>query len=254
MRFHFSGTCLLASPRLLRGRGHKERSESALALSLPRDCDKEGVVRSRTLGACNLQVSRCHHRFRDCQIFPALVRVGCFLSVEGSFLLLRLRTRSAWQVLYGSWLRWRDLFRPVVFTCALCSGTCWRSGLPSWIIPRCRCHCPGRYGGSLFVDGAEQSSWRGFWFGSPAPILHRCSDASTLSWGACLLVCSRLRGVLGARDVVPHLSSRFAGVVLTLPSIPFRVTVLRVPTMCDDSMVVASVNLQGGTASRFLRL
>ena len=42
------------------------------------------------------------------------------------------------------------------------------------------------------------------------------------------------------------------GVVLTLPSIPFGVTVLRVPPMCDDSTVVASVNLQGGTVSHFL--
>ena len=40
---------------------------------------------------------------------------------------------------------------------------------------------------------------------------------------------------------------------LTLPSIPIGVAVLRVPT-CDDSMVVASVALQGGTVSRFLCL
>ena len=60
--------------------------------------------------------------------------------------------------------------------------------------------------------------------------------------------------MLGARDVVPHLSSQFAGFVLTLPSIPIRVTVLHVPTMCDDLTVVASVNLQGGTVSRFVCL
>ena len=122
MRCLFSGTCPLAGSRLLGGRGHKECSGSALALSLPRDRDKEGVARSRTLGACNL--SRCHHRFQGRQIFPALVWVGCFLLVAGSFLLLHLPTRSAWQVLFGSWLRWRDLFLPVVFACALCSGTC----------------------------------------------------------------------------------------------------------------------------------
>ena len=82
--FRFSGTCPLAGPRLLRGRGHKERSEFALALSLPRDRDKEGVVRSRTLGACNF--SWCLLRFRARQICPTLVQVGCLLSVAGSFI------------------------------------------------------------------------------------------------------------------------------------------------------------------------
>ena len=41
---------------------------------------------------------------------------------------------------------------------------------------------------------------------------------------------------------------------LTLPSIPIGVTVLRVPTICDDLTVVASVYLQDGTVSSFLCL
>ena len=41
---------------------------------------------------------------------------------------------------------------------------------------------------------------------------------------------------------------------LTLPSIPIGVTVLRVPTMSEDSTVVASVNLLGGIVSCFLCL
>ena len=82
--FRFSGTCPLAGPLLLWGRGHKERSGSALALSLPQDRVKEGVVRSCTLGACNL--SRCLLQFRAHQIFPTLVRLGCLLSVAGGFI------------------------------------------------------------------------------------------------------------------------------------------------------------------------
>ena len=65
--------------------------------------------------------------------------------------------------------------------------------LSSWILRNC------------LLDGV-------FRFGSPAPILHQYSDASTSGWGSCLLVRSRLHGVLEARDV-PHLSSQFPGVV-----------------------------------------
>ena len=54
-------------------------------MSLPRDRDKEGVVRSHTLGACNL--SLCLLRFRARQVFPTLVWIGCFLSVAGSFIV-----------------------------------------------------------------------------------------------------------------------------------------------------------------------
>ena len=76
-RFRFSGTYPLAGPRLLGGRGHKVHSGSALVLSLPRDRDKEVVVRSRTLVACTLH--RCDRRFWGRQDFPALARVGRFL-------------------------------------------------------------------------------------------------------------------------------------------------------------------------------
>ena len=74
--FPLSGTCPLAGPHLLGGRGHKERSGSALALSLPWDRDNE-VVSSRTLGACIF--SWCLLRFWARQIFRTLVRVGCFV-------------------------------------------------------------------------------------------------------------------------------------------------------------------------------
>ena len=63
---------------------------------------------------------------------------------------------------------------------------------------------------------------------------------------------SRVRGVFGARDVVPHLSSQIEGDILALPSIQEGVTGLHVTVMCDDSTVVASVNKRGGTVSHSL--
>ena len=76
----------LAGPHLLGGRGHKEHSGSALVLSLPWDCDKKVVVRSRTLAACTLPWR--DHRLQGRQVFPALAWVGRFLSVAESFFLL----------------------------------------------------------------------------------------------------------------------------------------------------------------------
>ena len=100
------------------------------------------------------------------------------------------------------------------------------------------------------ADAEPYSRW-GFRFGSPAPTLHFFLDASRLGWGARLLDRSRVHGVFRTRDGVPHLSSRLEGAVLALSSIPEGITV-HVAAMCDDSMVVASVNERGGTVSRFL--
>ena len=77
----------LAGPCLLGSRGHKGRSGSALALSLPRDRDKQ-EVRSCTLKVCNLP--RYTHRFQGRCDFPALSQVEKFLSVAKRFSLLGL--------------------------------------------------------------------------------------------------------------------------------------------------------------------
>ena len=102
------------------------------------------------------------------------------------------------------------------------------------------------------MDGAGPSSRRGFRFRTPALDLLLYSDASRSGWGAHLLDHSRVRGVIGAGEVVPHLSSRIAGYLLALPSFQEGITSLRMPAMCDDSMVVAYINQQGGTVSRSL--
>ena len=99
-------------------------SGSALAISLPRDCAKEGVVRSRTLGACNL--SLCLLRYRTRQIVPPLVCVcgggggGVVLSVGCERLHCFFASPSEEAGDLCSCLRWKALFRPVVFTCTLC--------------------------------------------------------------------------------------------------------------------------------------
>ena len=93
-------------------------SGSALALPLPRDHAKEGVVRSRTLGACNL--SWCLLRYRTHQNVPPLVRGGgYYCRLRRASLLLH----PALLCLAGALctcLCWKALFRPVVFTCTLC--------------------------------------------------------------------------------------------------------------------------------------
>ena len=106
------GYLTLAGPHLLGGRDHKERSESALALSLPRDCDKE---RSSLISyPWSLQPMSVWPSIPGPPDFSCPYAGGMILSVAGSFLLLCLPTRSAWQVLFGTWFYWRDLFRPVV--------------------------------------------------------------------------------------------------------------------------------------------
>ena len=57
-----------------------------------------------------------------------------------------------------------------------------------------------------------------------------------------------------ARAVVPHLAYWFVGVVFDFAVLSDWGHRLRVPTVCNGSMVVASVSLQGGTVSRFLCL
>ena len=98
---------------------------------------------------------------------------------------------------------------------------------------------------------AKPSYCRVLRFGSPALILHGFRIRLRSSCGYRLLVRSRLRGVFMARAVVPHLASRFAGFVFTIALLSDCGHRLRVPMMCDDSAVVASVSLQDGTMSRF---
>ena len=164
------------------------------------------------------------------RIFLPLCGGRYFLLVAKGF-IASSHPHSAWQVLFCSCLRWKTLFRPVVFTCVLCVALVdsLASQVSSSLGPRRRCLCPGRLGRSLFVLCVKLSYCGVLRLESPAPILHRFSDSSPSSWGYRLLVCSRLRGVFVARAGVPHLASRFAGIVFDLPSFPIGVTVFVCP-------------------------
>ena len=70
----------LAGPHLFGGSGQKEHPGSALTLSLPRDSDKRGEVRSHSFADCKLP--RYHHRYRGRQDFSCPC-VGREISVGG---------------------------------------------------------------------------------------------------------------------------------------------------------------------------
>ena len=81
-------------------------------------------------------------------------------------------------------------------------------------------------------------------FGTPAPDLHLYSDASRSGWGAHLLD----RSVSGVWSVHINLLEMKA-LFLALKSFQEMVTGHHVTAMCDNSMVVAYINRQGGTVS-----
>ena len=138
-------------------------------------------VRSRTLEACNL--SQCDHRFRVRQDFPALARIGNFLSVAKSFSCYVYSPplsfdRCFWAPGFAGEASSGHLsshaHSAVAFDGALVSLT------TGAIVP-------GGAGGSVLVDGTGPSSRRGFLFMTPAPDLHLSSDKSRSGWGAHLL-------------------------------------------------------------------
>ena len=88
-------------------------------------------------------------------------------------------------------------------------------------------------------------------FGSPTPILHRFSDSSPFELWLPPPRSFSTPWCLRSRTIVLHLASRFVGFVFELALLSDCGHRLRVPMMCDDSTVVASVSLQDGTVSRF---
>ena len=118
----------LAGPCLFVGGGQKEHPGSAHALSLPRDSDKRGEVRSCPLADCKLL--QYDHRYGAAMIFPALARVEKF--------------GSAGEV--GSPQSSSNALPAVAFEDALVSrvGSCLAPGAP----------VSGGEGGSVLLDGA----------------------------------------------------------------------------------------------------
>ena len=79
----------LVGPRLFGGGGQTERPGSAFTLSLPRDCDKRGEVRSRTLA--DYKLPRYDHQYRGRQDFSVPCK-GREISASGRDVLCYVRS------------------------------------------------------------------------------------------------------------------------------------------------------------------
>ena len=91
-------------------------------------------------------------------------------------------------------------------------------------------------------------------FGTPAPDLHLYSDASCSGWGAHLLD-QQVSELWSDQEKLLHINLlKMKALFLGLHSFREDVIVHHVTAMCDNSMVVAYVNKQGGTVSRALCL
>ena len=197
----------LAGPHLFGGRGQTARPGSALALSLPWDCDKRGEVRYRPPADCKLPWY--DHQYRGRQDFSVPVRVEKFLLVAETLCAMSAPPAQLWQVVLGclaslerlvphSRLRLRSLqwhlkayWSPEIDT-------------PSLPVPLSR---------EMKVDLSWWMVWdhllTGVRFGTPVPDLHLYSDASQSGWGAHLLFPVCVWGVVGEVDA--HQSSRNEG-------------------------------------------
>ena len=112
---------------------------AALALSHPRDCDKQEVG-SRALVDC--EVSRHYHRYRGRQGF-SVSSASREIPDGGGELLYHGRSPSSALAGWSSdtWLRSSGWSLTVAFGCALYSGISRRIGPPSQTLPLFRCLC-----------------------------------------------------------------------------------------------------------------
>ena len=94
---------------------------------------------------------------------------------------------------------------------------------------------------------------KGVRFGTPAPDLHLYSDASWSGWGTHLL--DRVASGVWSEQKLLHINLlEMKALFLALQSFQELVAGCRVAAMCDNSMVLAYINKQGGTVSRSLWL
>ena len=184
-------------------------------------------------------------------IFPALERVGKFLSVAERFLAMSATPTQLWQVLLRHLASLEKLIsysRPRMSSLQGHLKTQWspKSDPPSLPVPSSR---------AVRVDLSCWMVWdhllEGVRFGTPAPDLNLYSDVSRSGWGAHLLD-HVVSGVWSEQKLL-HINLLVMKVMfLALQSFQEEVTGRRVTAMCDNSTVVAYVNKQGRTVSRSL--
>ena len=180
------------------------------------------------------------------KVFPFLARIEKFLTDAPPAQL--------WQVILG---HLASLERLVTHGCLRMRTLQWHlkehwspdSGPPSLPVP-----LPREVRRDLSWWMVRDHLLTGVRFGTPVPDLHLYLDSSCSGWGAHLLD-QHVSGVWSDQEKLLHINL-FEMKALFFDLQAFREDVVshHVTAMCDDSMVVALVNKQGGTVSRALCL
>ena len=188
------------------------------------------------------------------KVFPSLARVEKFLTVAERFCSMQSPPAQLWQVILG---HLASLERLVPHGRLRMRSLQWH--LKTHWSPESD---PPSFPVALPEEARRDLSWwmvkdhllTGVRFGAPAPDLHLYSDASSSGWGAHLLD-QNVSGVWSAQEKLLHINL-LEMKALFLGLHPFQEDVAghHVTAMCDNSMVVAYVNKQGGTVSRPLCL
>ena len=223
-----------------------------VALSHPRDCDKQEEVGSRALAVC--EVPRYDHRYRCRQGLPVSSQSREVPYGSGEILFHAISPSSALAGDSGS-----PGIAGAVGSSRSSSDALLAVASEDAVVPRVRPSLAsggfagGSEMGSVLVDG-EGSPVDGVRFGAPAPDLHLYSDASSSGWGAHLLD-QNVSGVWSDQEKLLHINLlEMKALFLGLQAFQEDVAGHHVTAMCDNSTVVAYVNKQGGTVSRSLCL
>ena len=188
------------------------------------------------------------------KVFPSLARVEKFLSVAERFCAMESPPAQLWQVILG---HLASLERLVPHGRLRMRSLQWQ--LKTHWSPESD---PPSLPVALPEEARRDLSWwmvrdhllTGVRFGTPAPDLHLYSDASSSGWGAHLLD-QNVSEVWSDQEKLLHINLlEMKALFLGLQAFQEDVIGHHVTAMCDNSMVVAYVNKQGGTVSRALCL
>ena len=188
------------------------------------------------------------------KVFPSLARVEKFLTVAESFCTMDAPPALLWQVILGHLASLKRLvphgrLRMRTLQWHLKAHWSPESDPPSLPVPLPR-------------EGRRDLSWwmvrdhllTGVRFRTPAPDLYLYSDASCSGWGAHLLD-QNVSGVWSDEEKLLHINLlEMKALFLGLQAFREDVIGHHVTAMCDNSTVVAYVNMQGGAVSRVLCL
>ena len=188
------------------------------------------------------------------KVFPSLARVEKFLTVAESFYTMDAPPAQLWQVVLGHLASLERLvphgrLRMRTLQWHLKAHWSPKSDPPSLPVP-----LPQEVRRDLSWWMVRDHLLTGVRFGTPAPDLHLYSDTSCSGWGAHLLD-QHVSGVWSDQEKLLHINLlEMKALFLGLQSFRDDVIGHHVTAMCDNSMVVAYVNKQGGTVSRALCL